>query len=289
MLASFHQLGDGDDSQRSSADGQDGLPDISELDMSDLDALEKRLQLDSLDDLGPDLEAIERRLQLDGDLPSLDLDSLSESLGDREDSLGERDSKTGDDLDLDSPDDPRQRRGNDRKDNRDDDPVDQFSKQLPRIVDGQFVMPAMITATTDTEQIGNGRRPDTFRKPSQTPRMPLPESSLQRSIVWSPMLRTWAASGNFSHPLYFEDRMLERHGHVRWGYLQPIVSGGRFVANSLLLPYYTSIQHPCDCQYAVGYFRAGSPAPALFQRPPWDRRAIVSQSIASVAGLWILP
>lgn len=243
--------------QQPPSDDADPTP-IDRLDMSDLEALEKRLQLDSLDQIGPDLEAMERRLDLQQE-PGIDPTEPSER-PESSDSQSTTDRSSG----------PPER-------------------AVPSIVDGRFVMPPLSVATLDTDTVGNGRRPETFRSARQTPRMPLPESALDRSILWNPMLRTWAASGNFSNPLYFEDRMLERHGQSRWGYLQPLASGVRFFSTAALLPYLASIQPPCQCRYTLGYYRSGLCTPAFVQRPPWDREALTAQSISTAAGLWIFP
>jgi hypothetical protein len=73
--------------------------------------------------------------------------------------------------------------------------------------------------------------------------------------------------------------MLERHGHVRWGCFQPVASGARFFATIPMLPYLMTINEPCDCEYTLGYYRPGSCAPALVQRPPYDRRALVMEGL----------
>lgn len=248
-------------------------PEIDELDMTDLEALEQRLNLDSLDDLKPNLEAMERRLNLQDDDVKSEWERDLEAPGD----------ETNDD------ENENLLPPSTRENNGVRSVGDQFEMALPEVVDGRFVMPPLWVATLDTRTVGNGRRPDSFRSASQTPRMPLPESAFDRSIVWNPVHRTWVASGNYSHPLYFEDRMLERHGHVRWGCLQPLASGARFFSSIALLPYLASIEHPCECRYSMGYLRTGSCTPAFVQRPPWDREAFVAQSISTAGGLWIFP
>lgn len=159
---------------------------------------------------------------------------------------------------------------------------------------GRFVLPSLAAATTATEDVGNGLVPDSYSDNFLTPEVALPESGFQRAAVagldqWGWTTRTWTAPGTYSNPRYFEDRMLERHGHERWGYVQPLVSGARFFATVPMLPYLMAIEHPCECQSTLGFYRSGSCTPAFFQRPPWDRKALVAESVGMAAGLWIFP
>ena len=166
------------------------------------------------------------------------------------------------------------------------DPVEQvanrslFSDRQTQMADGKFVLPPIAALTTGTAAIGNGEVPLGFRQGEAVPLIQLPESGTARGLPWQWTARHWAAANTFSHPLYFEDRMLERHGHQRYPYLQPLVSGGRFLAQAVSLPYLTAITPPSECQYSLGYYRAGSCVPALKQRPPYQRKAVVSQVTA---------
>ncbi|MDV6033695.1 MAG: hypothetical protein F9B45_27100 [Phycisphaera sp. RhM] len=155
-----------------------------------------------------------------------------------------------------------------------------FSNRQTQIADGKLVLPPIAALTTDTSEIGNGEVPLGFRQGETVPLIPLPESGIDRGLPWQWTARHWAAPNTFSHPLYFEDRMLERHGHQRYPCLQPLVSGGRFLAQAVSLPYLTAITPPSECQYSLGYYRAGSCVPALKQRPPYQRKAVVSQATA---------
>ncbi len=80
--------------------------------------------------------------------------------------------------------------------------------------------------------------------------------------------------------------MLERHGHQRFGMLQPFAAGTRFFVTVPMLPYLMTVREPCDCEYSLGYFQSGSRAPALYQRPPYSRRACIVES-AAIAGAFI--
>ncbi|TWU56979.1 hypothetical protein Poly51_28990 [Rubripirellula tenax] len=159
----------------------------------------------------------------------------------------------------------------------------------PKFVDGRFIIPPIQGRSTAFEGIGNGKTPDGFREGEERPLQALPESGADRAGNWSWSMADWAAPNTYSNPRYFEDRMLERHGHERFGIAQPLASGVRFFATVPMLPYLMAISHPCDCEYTLGYYRPGSCAPRTFQRPPWDRRAIIAESAAVATGMIVLP
>jgi hypothetical protein len=75
--------------------------------------------------------------------------------------------------------------------------------------------------------------------------------------------------------------MLERHGQERFGHLQPLASGVRFLATFPMMPYLMTVSEPCECEYTLGYYRSGSCTPALIQRPPYERRAMVMEALVS--------
>lgn len=158
---------------------------------------------------------------------------------------------------------------------------------LPEIVNGRFQMPPLVAPSINTDDVGNGRTPEGFRSEVDRPLRLLPEDGSEHSQFW--IFAHWSAPNTYSYPLYFEDRMLERHGHERFGVLQPMASGVRFFATVPMLPYLTAISHPCDCQYTLGYFRPGSCAPKMYQRPPWDRRAVIAESAAVATGIIAVP
>ncbi|MEM6470006.1 MAG: hypothetical protein AAF802_10665, partial [Planctomycetota bacterium] len=154
---------------------------------------------------------------------------------------------------------------------------------------GGFKLPPLRALTTSKESIGNGSIPDGFQGQETAAKMPLPESGQDRGLAMPVTFAPWAAPNTFSHPLYFEDRMLERHGHVRLGVFQPLASATRFVAQTAMLPYLSTIASPCKCEYSLGYYRAGDCVPALRQRPPYKRKAVAAQLTATAIGATILP
>lgn len=166
--------------------------------------------------------------------------------------------------------------------------------RYPEVEQGRFVLPPIRAVSTDQKPIGNGRIPETVRAGDELNMIALPEDGNQRVAltnegVWPELIRPWAAPNTFSHPLYFEDRMLERHGHERWGCFQPLASGTRFFATLPMLPYLSTVQPPCDIVYSKGYYRAGSPVPKFVQRPPLERRAIIVEAAAISGTIIALP
>jgi hypothetical protein len=158
----------------------------------------------------------------------------------------------------------------------------------------RFQLPTLAAVSTLTTEIGNGKVPDSFRSVENTLTVPMPESASERMRyldggTWHWTGCAWTAPDTYSNPRYFEDVMLERHGHERWGYSQSLFSGARFFATAPMLPYLMAIQHPCHCESTLGYHRSGSCTPAFFQRPPFDRKAVVAQSATMATGLWIFP
>ena len=99
----------------------------------------------------------------------------------------------------------------------------------------------------------------------------------------------WRASLIQTNPLYFEEAMLERHGHDRWGYLQPFASGIRFYGTIALYPYIRTLQPPCECRYVLGHYRPGTCAPILKDHLPYDKRAAAVETLALASFFWAAP
>lgn len=164
-----------------------------------------------------------------------------------------------------------------------------ITDRLPDVTNGRIVLPALQAVSLDKSSIGNGRLPDDFDSKEDAVVIDLPEEPLARGMVAAGTVLPWAAPNTYSHPLYFEDRMLERHGHERWGCMQPIAAGARFFTTIPMLPYLATIQEPCDIVYSKGYYRAGSSPPCVMQRPPLERRAVVVEAAAIAGGIIALP
>ncbi len=163
------------------------------------------------------------------------------------------------------------------------------TERLPRVTEGNLMVPPIMAATTNIEKIGNGSAPKPFRTQDDSPKIDLPESGYERSANWSPLSYQFAAANTFSHPRYFEDRMLERHGHERFPYLQPMVSGAKFFGTFPMLPYLMTVSPPADIEYQLGYFRPGTAVYPYIQRPPYQRDAVIVQGSAIAKGIIAIP
>ncbi len=160
--------------------------------------------------------------------------------------------------------------------------------QLPQYGTGKFILPRLAAPALSTDQIGNGRTPPGIDQ-DEIEVGRLPESANDRITGWNWSVCQWEAPNTFSNPRYFEDRMLERHGHRRLDCLQPAISGARFFGTVAMLPYLMTVRPACECEYTLGYYRPGSQVPGFFQRPPYDRDAVIVQSAVSSGLMIALP
>lgn len=161
------------------------------------------------------------------------------------------------------------------------------NERLPQIAQsGRLMLPPINTATTGTAEIGNGSLPKSYTEAEHRLEEALPEHTAQRDPKWYASQFQFAAANTFSHPLYFEDVMLERHGHERFPALTPMISGARFFATVPMLPYLMTVRPACDFEYKMGHFRPGDCVYPYIQRPPYERNAVVVEA-AVISGLSI--
>jgi hypothetical protein len=104
--------------------------------------------------------------------------------------------------------------------------------------------------------------------------------------TWQGMAYYWDASHLIHQPLYFEDINLERYGYS-FGVAQPFVSAVRFFSRIPLLPYAMTVHPPWKAEYALGYWRPGSPAPYVHQVPPPSAHGALVEA-AVVTGLFFV-
>jgi hypothetical protein len=136
------------------------------------------------------------------------------------------------------------------------------------------------------DSIGTGQLPESARYADAREAQWLPDG-ISRGVSSKPVY--WRPSLVFHHPLHWEDAMLERHGHQRWGHLQPLVSGAKFFGVIALHPYLHTLNRPWECQYALGNYRPGSCAPVVKDHLPWDKRAAAVQTLATAGFFWAAP
>lgn len=162
-------------------------------------------------------------------------------------------------------------------------------ERLPEVREGRLSLPPITASTTATETIGNGSLPKSFASEETSAKGPLVEQFTERDPSWGWSNYQFEAANTFSHPLYFEDVMLERHGHERYPLLQPMISGTRFIATVPMLPYLMTVRPACETEYKMGHFRAGDRVYPYLQRPPYVRNAAVVEATAIAGGIIALP
>lgn len=106
---------------------------------------------------------------------------------------------------------------------------------------------------------------------------------------WEALCYFWEAPALRHCPLYFEEVNLERYGYCWPGLkpVQPILSCGQFFVTLPLLPYKVWCEPPRECDYTLGQYRPGSPAPYQVQLPCW-RPGAGAFEVGTVAGLILL-
>jgi len=124
----------------------------------------------------------------------------------------------------------------------------------------------------------------------------LPESAAEKQAKQTHLVRgaafktvQWRPGSVCHYPLRFEETMLERHGHVRFGCWQPLASGVRFFATIPVLPYLSTLRPPHDPVYNLGTYRPGSSAPLLRDSLPYDKHAAVAEALAMAGFFWAMP
>lgn len=101
---------------------------------------------------------------------------------------------------------------------------------------------------------------------------------------WPRLVSTIPASVTRYHPLYFEDKNVERYG---WdaGIFQPFLSAGKFYLDLALLPYHLGAQPPWSLEYNAGYALPGDPEPYRLYLP---RCSVTGASLEALTVLGIL-
>ncbi len=142
-------------------------------------------------------------------------------------------------------------------------------------------------ANISVTDIGTKVLPDDQAAKQMVPRLPLPSG---QDRAFSGMTYRWQAANICHLPLYFEEPMLERNGQQccpTW--IQPAVSGSKFLSNLLLYPYKATLHPALENRYTLGHFRPGSSAPCLRDSLPWSTDAALVQAGATTAVVVGLP
>jgi hypothetical protein len=106
---------------------------------------------------------------------------------------------------------------------------------------------------------------------------------------WDGTAYFWDAPALCYRPLRYEDINLERYGYTHFPILQPAISGGRFVADTIFLPYDMTVHSRRECIYILGHYRPGSPVPFRHHWPEWDLKAAAVQGAAVTGLFFVIP
>jgi len=143
---------------------------------------------------------------------------------------------------------------------------------------------SLLIPNTSIAGIGTGTTPEDATEGRLPDPMPLPYGP-DREAGWSVKTKHWVAPVYCHQPTYYEDVMLEHHGHERCVVLQPVLSGARFYTGIFFTPYLATLRPPLQDIPSAGHYRPGSCAPALRQRAPYDPTAMKVQAAATAAGV----
>ncbi len=146
---------------------------------------------------------------------------------------------------------------------------------------------ALAIPNTSVAGIGTSQIPPDSTQGRLPEPIPLPYGP-DRPEGWTYSSKQWIAPVFFHQPTYYEDIMLENHGHERHPTLQPMISGARFYTGLFLTPYFYCINGPLEDVASVGRYRPGTSAPGLRQRPVYNPHAIGAQAVSAGTGVWLL-
>lgn len=140
---------------------------------------------------------------------------------------------------------------------------------------------------TSIQGVGTARTPVDSTLGRLPAPIPLPYGP-DRDYGWTYSSKNWIAPVFFHQPTYYEDIMLENHGHERCPPLQPMLSGARFYSGLFFTPYLCCLDGPFEEVASLGRYRPGSIAPALRQRAPYDPYALGTQALVTGSGVMLL-
>lgn len=146
---------------------------------------------------------------------------------------------------------------------------------------------ALSLPNTSVAGIGTNQIPADMTQGRLPAPMPLPYGP-DRESGWTYTNKGWVPPVYFHQPTYYEDTMLENHGHERCPKLQPMLSGARFYTGLFFSPYLYCLQGPLEDVSSAGRFRPGTIAPALRQRAPYSPHAIGAQAVSTASGTVLL-
>ena len=162
--------------------------------------------------------------------------------------------------------------------------VDQWTKQLQKPLDGQILSRAACVGSAEQNQT-----PEDYTKSMDYLLTATDAPSVRTSddVVWQNRSKLWEAPNFFHRPLYFENENLERYGQVQR--FQSSRSAIHFFGRIPVMPYMAGLRMPNEKVYPLGYYRHGSCNPAFASDVPVTRRALLFQSLATTGFFALMP
>jgi hypothetical protein len=106
---------------------------------------------------------------------------------------------------------------------------------------------------------------------------------------WAISEYNWVPSNLSAQPAYWDDVPLERYGQSICPAAQPGISGAKFFLTFPIIPYKIGVDRTHDLIYTLGYYRPGSPMPAVRQTLPFEWDAVAFEALAVTGMVFILP
>lgn len=103
-----------------------------------------------------------------------------------------------------------------------------------------------------------------------------------------PKTVSWVPPALAHKPVYFEEVGVERYGQTRSPALQPVISGGKFLADAVTLPYKMGVDSPERVAYDVGLPRPGSPTSGVRESLPFSMKGMLYQGAASTGAVFFI-
>jgi hypothetical protein len=137
----------------------------------------------------------------------------------------------------------------------------------------RIALPPLSTPNLSIANIGTGQTPEDWVSGRLPEPQVLPYGPDRQVEIFS-QGKAWVAPVFCHQPLYFEDTMLERHGHEKYPKLTPMLSGARFYTTAFFSPYLAVLRPPLKDISNAGHYRPGSAAPGIRERAPYDPAAM---------------
>jgi hypothetical protein len=149
-------------------------------------------------------------------------------------------------------------------------------------------LPPLSTPNIAVKDLGTGTLPKDAVEGRLPGARPLPIAG-DRPYGLFENSKMWVKPTYCHQPLYFEDTMLERHGHEKCSHLTPLLSGVRFYTTVLTTPYLAYLRPPLKDISNAGHYRPGSQAPCVRERAPYDPAALRFQLLTTGAAFNLTP